>query len=500
MLISALNGQLTLQWDAVSGVDTYRIYLGETVQIDISDPLSYTLTADTASTAYTFSGLINGHAYYAVVTAWENGQEGAPGQEVFATPMAHLNDTGMSLCGDYAWWYSGNHQNLLDCQQVASSAIAEGEDAEGDPVPAGQDGWFGRDALDQAGTLEKTGQGEVGFDFTKLDEDGNALIATATSYACVRDNRTGLVWENKQNDGGVHDLNHTYSWYNSDSATNGGTAGAQNGGTCPGAGCDTEAFINMVNIEQLCGVSDWRLPTVTELFSLAHLGRSTPAADWLFFSDTLSSEYWTATSNASNNGTIAWSVDFRYGMMGTDGTNNDKIQGAYPVRLVSGGGRSAGQSVTCQTENSAIPASTPSEAFLDHLDGTVTDTTTGLMWKVCSESQTWNGSGCDGGVANYTWLEASRRVSAVNTATFAGYGDWRMPDLKELASIVEHRCSTPSINQAIFKGVVAEWYWSSSPHYSLTSAAWAIDFSQGGNYPNGKSSSLALRLVRGGEQ
>ncbi|SYZ81279.1 putative lipoprotein [Vibrio paracholerae] len=101
----------------------------------------------------------------------------------------------------------------------------------------------------------------------------------------MRDNVTGLIWEVKQpvGSGGLRDASHTYTWYNPDNSSNGGDAGTQNGGTCQGSACDTQAFVNAVNSQGLCGASDWRLPSVNELFSIVHNGRIEPAIDQAYF-------------------------------------------------------------------------------------------------------------------------------------------------------------------------------------------------------------------------
>ncbi|PIE36235.1 MAG: hypothetical protein CSA53_08130, partial [Gammaproteobacteria bacterium] len=144
------------------------------------------------------------------------------------TAPGKLNDTGITWGGNYP-----NGSNA-DCSGVEIAA---------------QDCSHGRDARALAGTLVKIGGGEAGFDFTKLDNSGNELAATATGHSCVRDNVTGLVWEVKTDDNGLHDKDNEYSWYNPDSSTNGGDAGTQNGGTCPTAtgDCDTSGFVTAVN-------------------------------------------------------------------------------------------------------------------------------------------------------------------------------------------------------------------------------------------------------------
>ncbi len=79
--------------------------------------------------------------------------------------------------------------------------------------------------------------------YTKLAADGSELPDTALSWAMVRDNVTGLIWEVKNSKDGAknysnpHDADNTYTWYDPNPETNGGDAGT------PGNGTDTKDFI-----------------------------------------------------------------------------------------------------------------------------------------------------------------------------------------------------------------------------------------------------------------
>ncbi len=151
----------------------------------------------------------------------------------------------------------------------------------------------------------------------------------------------------------------------------------------------------------------------------------------------------------------------------------------------------------CNTEK--IVAITPTERFTDHGDGTITDIKTGLMWKKCSEGQT--GNDCAGGaIVRYVWKEALQRANGINlSGGFAGYKDWRLPNIKELFSIVSNQCNNPAINLSVFPNTPSKGYWSSSPHAYQSSKAWYVDFDYGESYENGKSNSGYIRLVRGGQ-
>ncbi|AKS41592.1 Lcl C-terminal domain-containing protein [Wenzhouxiangella marina] len=198
------------------------------------------------------------------------------------------------------------------------------------PVPGrpGQDAEFGVDALAALGELPKLGAGPAGFDYSKLDASGELLPDDAPSWRCVVDNRSGLIWEVKLDDPGhIRHFAHTYSWRQDDPAVDGGSAGPSDGGLCEGSPCDTSGFVDRVNLDGLCGASDWRLPSRTELATLIHAGTSSPAMAIEFFPNT-GGQVWTWTPAAANSG-LAWRVDMDTGEIALD----DKA-GALRVRLV----------------------------------------------------------------------------------------------------------------------------------------------------------------------
>jgi len=122
------------------------------------------------------------------------------------------------------------------------------------------------------------------------------------------------------------------------------------------------------------------------------------------------------------------------------------------------------QAMAAQWCNWSITPSAPTSDFVVNGDGTVTHSKTGLMWKRCAEGQVWNGTSCTGASAYYSWQGGLQQVEALNKAGgFATYADWRLPNIKELNSIVEERCSYPALNEAIFPGIARGAYWSSSP-------------------------------------
>lgn len=150
---------------------------------------------------------------------------------------------------------------------------------------------------------------------------------------------------------------------------------------------------------------------------------------------------------------------------------------------------------SAQTCKTTITPTTPSSDFTAHGDGTVTHHKTGLMWKVCSESQTFainNGAPtCTGKIATYNWQEAQAKH-----ASFANHSDWRLPNLHELASITELSCYHPAINQSIFPSTSSEAYWSSSPYAGSHGYGAGIYFYTGYDSSLIQSSLYHVRLVR----
>jgi hypothetical protein len=133
--------------------------------------------------------------------------------------------------------------------------------------------------------------------------------------------------------------------------------------------------------------------------------------------------------------------------------------------------------------------------FEDNGDGTVTDRQSGLVWKRCSEGQAWDGGTCTGGASTYAWQQA---LQLADTASYAGKDDWRLPELKELASIVERACHSPAIDQWVFPATPSAWYWSSRSVTSCSGGAWGVSFEYGDAGSDDEGSANHVRLVRSG--
>jgi hypothetical protein len=153
------------------------------------------------------------------------------------------------------------------------------------------------------------------------------------------------------------------------------------------------------------------------------------------------------------------------------------------------------------TASAQLIESTPTSDFaaFGSANITITHNQTGLMWKRCAEGQAWDGSAtCAGLATRMTWASALQAANTANAAAFAGYADWRLPNIKELESIVEFCGAFPAINQAAFPATPSLLFWSASTYMPDPSTASIVTFADGGTSPEFKTNIHYVRLVRGG--
>jgi len=146
--------------------------------------------------------------------------------------------------------------------------------------------------------------------------------------------------------------------------------------------------------------------------------------------------------------------------------------------------------------------------FVDNADGTVTDNCTGLTWQQATADT--NDNGVVDGNDDIVWAEALRYCDALilcedgtwttepaEAATHGGikYDDWRLPNVRELQSIVDYGRYGPAIDPVF--SAESSWYWSSSSYVNVPSYACHVDFYLGFVLRDGKSDLHCVRAVRG---
>ena len=169
-------------------------------------------------------------------------------------------------------------------------------------------------------------------------------------------------------------------------------------------------------------------------------------------------------------------------------------------------------------DNNAISESTPDDrfviiSFVEAISDTsfpriVRDTQTGLEWTYCALGLSGTATlSCSSGSAElFTWSEAlaeaqTYSVTVGNSSDEATttIDDWRLPNIKELASIVELCNEGPAINKDKFPDTPVGRYWSSSAFAPGSSVARGISFSSGFVNARVKNSNGFVRLVRSGQ-
>ena len=141
------------------------------------------------------------------------------------------------------------------------------------------------------------------------------------------------------------------------------------------------------------------------------------------------------------------------------------------------------QTIEISPVRAAVAAAikSPTQRYVDNGDGTVTDTTTWLMWS--KENVGSKGK----------WESADKACSALR---LAGYEDWRMPTRWELLTLSDDTRHSPAIDVSFFPETKSDWYWSSTPCAWDPSCAWIVHFSSGCADCYRRSDSAFVRAVR----
>jgi hypothetical protein len=149
---------------------------------------------------------------------------------------------------------------------------------------------------------------------------------------------------------------------------------------------------------------------------------------------------------------------------------------------------------TCAADVATLPAA----RFQDNGDGTVTDLQSKLMWMRCASGQQWADQRCSGSAAAYNWSDALQQAERVSRDGSAFFNDWRVPALRDLATITDRACKNPRTNLTVFPGTPSAPFWSSTPRpgEKPEERALALSFGVEGVVLARKDERLHLRLVR----
>ena len=242
---------------------------------------------------------------------------------------------------------------------------------------------------------------------------------------------------NVNGNGTVTDLNTGLMWQQSADTNGDGTINASDKMTYAQAKAAASAL-------SLAGYTDWRLPSIKELYSLIDFSGVDPsgysgdtsglipfidasvfgfaygdesAGERVIDAQFASSSFYVG-DGAPGMGGLLFGVNFADGRIKGYGMNGSNGEKTFYVLYVRG--------------NSEYGTND----FVDHGNGTISDRATGLMW-----AREDSGSAMD-------WAEALSWVQQKNAANHLGHSDWRLPNAKELQSIVDYTRSPDTTSSA----------------------------------------------------
>ncbi len=136
---------------------------------------------------------------------------------------------------------------------------------------------------------------------------------------------------------------------------------------------------------------------------------------------------------------------------------------------------------------------TPSDDFSEVTSDSLLDSTTDLVWRRCAEGQTWDGTTCADEAVKYTWQEALELAHEASDEDLLG---WRLPNVKELATLTERGCVRPAINSELFPATPPDDFWTSTPSADDPDRAWVVAFFNASHSIKEKDRFIYVRLVR----
>lgn len=190
--------------------------------------------------------------------------------------------------------------------------------------------------------------------------------------------------------------------------------------------------------------TDWQLPTALEAYSILNLQQLNPSIDVSYFTNT-NAEYWWTSQTQANDTNKIWSTNAGGGI------------GNHPrTETISAGGTKKFHVRAVRYINAPIALS---QRF-EKINSIIIDSTTNLQWQgeLSADSMTWE-----------------QALSFADTSTFAGFTDWRLPNIKELFSLTDVNIANTCMNNTLFNNVTASTLWSSTTLINQTGKAWIMD-------------------------
>lgn len=223
---------------------------------------------------------------------------------------------------------------------------------------------------------------------------------------------------------------------------------------------------------EIGGYDDWRLPTIKELYSLINSnGSLDPSStsnsqpylfdeyfDFEYDENILyAAQYWSSTKYVKG-GIQIDNIEGAFGFNFADGHIKSYETGLYFDG--SSGVQAPGCFVRAVRGEEDVYGVND---FEDNENGTITDNATGLMWQQVDDGNA------------YDWPSA---LQYATESEFAGYSDWRVPNTKELQSIVDYEKTTiPAIDENYFTCTNEDsWFWSGTTQGDFKYTACYIAF------------------------
>jgi hypothetical protein len=212
----------------------------------------------------------------------------------------------------------------------------------------------------------------------------------------------------------------------------------------------------------------------------------------------------TCVTAGLGSGTLACGPGCRYDTSGC-------VDGAFPASGQTTCYNATGSVIACAgTGQDGEKQAGATLAYQDNGDGTVTDLNTGLMWEKQSDDNSIHDRD-----TLFTAAAAPGHITTLNSGNFANHNDWRMPNARELLSLVNYGVANPAIEASAFHtncfgGCTVSncsctaffAYWTGTTVTNLPNAAFTVNFTDGTVNASAKNASFtaAVRGVRGGPQ